>query len=290
MSFRQLKSDNGIRSRDGFTMIELMVVVAIIIMASGIMGPTIADFMKNRQLEGVRGQFGNIFNMARLQAVNQRRDISVVFFREGPRVFDELRKEFIDYDVWNPGNSPLGESDPTMWYALGFARGTSSYNPQHDNAGKSIGDGLTIPPFEKWVSKEKTAAPKSKGRARRGSRARRTSSGTTTRSRPKYRTTGLFKITFNRNGTLVFSDGCSDVPTSVYNGDEDNRPRTSDVVILQLDATPACFIDVRPTGQIRSKVVPLADFPRKRGDVSTVNTFKAKANPSSRSGRRKSKK
>ena len=65
MSFRQLKSDNGIRSRDGFTMIELMVVVAIIIMASGIMGPTIADFMKNRQLEGVRGQFGNIFNMAR---------------------------------------------------------------------------------------------------------------------------------------------------------------------------------------------------------------------------------
>ena len=37
MSFRQLKRANGIRSRDGFTMIELMVVVAIIIMASGIM-------------------------------------------------------------------------------------------------------------------------------------------------------------------------------------------------------------------------------------------------------------
>ena len=151
MSFRQLKSANGIRSRDGFTMIELMVVVAIIIMASGIMGPTIADFMNYRLLEGVRGQFGNIFNMARLRAGKQRRDISVVFFREGPRVFDELRKEFIDYDVWNPGNSPLGESDPTMWYALGFARGTSSYNPQHDNAGKAIGDGLTIPPFEKWA-------------------------------------------------------------------------------------------------------------------------------------------
>ena len=288
MNSESVKTGSGLDTRGGFTMIELMVVVAIIIMATGIMGPTIADFMKNRQLEGVRGQFGNIFNMARLQAVNQRRDISVVFFREGPRVFDELRKEFIDYDVWNPGNSPLGESDPTMWYALGFARGTSSYNQQHDK--KAIGDGLTIPPFEKWISKERTAAPKPKGRARRGSRARRTSSGTTARSRPKYRTTGLFKITFNRNGTLVFSDGCSDVPTSVYNGDEDNRPRTSDVVILQLDATPACFIDVRPTGQIRSKVVPLADFPRKRGDVSTVNTFKAKAKSSSRSGRRKSKK
>ena len=288
MSFRQLKRDNETRSRDGFTMIELMVVVAIIIMATGIMGPTIADFMKNRQLEGVRGQFGNIFNMARMQAVNQRRDISVVFFREGPRVFDELRKEFIDYDVWNPGTSPLGESDPTMWYALGFARGTSSYNQQHDK--KAIGDGLTIPPFKKWASKEKRTDPKPKGRARRGSRTRRTSSGTTTRSRPKYRTTGLFKITFNRNGTLVFSDGCSDVPTSVYNGDGGSRPKTSDVVILQLDATLSCFIDMRPTGQIRSKVVPLADFPRKRGDVSAVNRVQAGAKSSSRSGRRSSKK
>tara|TARA_B100000949_G_scaffold110284_1_gene97694 strand:+ start:897 stop:1694 length:798 start_codon:yes stop_codon:yes gene_type:complete len=265
-----------------------MVVVAIIIMATGIMGPTIADFMKNRQLEGVRGQFGNIFNMARMQAVNQRRDISVVFFREGPRVFDELRKEFIDYDVWNPGTSPLGESDPTMWYALGFARGTSSYNQQHDK--KAIGDGLTIPPFRKWASKEKRTDPKPKGRTRRGSRIRRTSSGTTTRSRPKYRTTGLFKITFNRNGTLVFSDGCSDVPTSVYNGDGGSRPKTSDVVILQLDATLACFIDMRPTGQIRSKVVPLADFPRKRGDVSAVNRVQAGSKSSSRSGRRSSKK
>ena len=288
MSSNQLKRDNGTRSREGFTMIELMVVVAIIIMASGIMGPTIVDFMKNRQLEGVRGQFGNIFNLARMQAVNQRRDISVVFFREGPRVFDELRKVFIDDDVWNPDNSPLGESDPAMWYALGFARGTSSYNPQHDV--KAIGAGLTIPPFNKWASKEKTGDPKSKGRVRRGSRTRRTSSGNTIRSGRKYKTTGLFKITFNRNGTLVFSDGCSDVPTSVYNGVEGDRPRTSDVVILQLDATLACFIDMRPTGQIRSKVVPLADFPRKRGDVSAVNKVEAGAKSSSRSGRRRSKK
>jgi prepilin-type N-terminal cleavage/methylation domain-containing protein len=291
MSSEKLRSEKfGIGSRGGFTMIELMVVVAIIIMASGIMGPTLLDFMKNRQLEGIRGQFGNIFNMARLQAVNQRRDMSVVFFREGPRVFDELRQEFIDYDVWLPEESPLGEEEPTMWYALGFARGTSSYNPQHDQEGQVISQGLTIPPFKKWLSKQKSSPLTKSRKPSRRSRSRRTSSGKTTSARPKYRTSGLFKVTFNRNGTLVFSDGCSDVPTSVYNGDEGGRPRTSDVVILQLDATPACFIDVRPTGQVRSKVVPLADSPRRRGDVSSINQASRSSAATGGKGRKKSRK
>ncbi|MFP6738720.1 MAG: prepilin-type N-terminal cleavage/methylation domain-containing protein, partial [Planctomycetota bacterium] len=83
MTSEPVKSPQVISLRAGFTMIELMVVVAIIVMASGVMGPTIIDFMKNRELEGVRGQFGNIFNLARLRAVNERRDISVVFFRGG---------------------------------------------------------------------------------------------------------------------------------------------------------------------------------------------------------------
>ena len=287
MNSESVKTGSGLDTRGGFTMIELMVVVAIIIMATGIMGPTIADFMKNRQLEGVRGQFGNIFNMARLQAVNQRRDISVVFFREGPRVFDELRSEFIDNDVWYPGTSPLGEKDPAMWYALGFARGTTSYNPKHDEPDFVLGEGLSVPPFEKWKEKNKsaTSGTKRSRSARRSSRSRRTSSGRARPATTKYRVNGLFKVTFNRNGTLVFSNGCSDVPTSIYNNEENGGPRTADLVILQLDATPACFIDMRPTGQVRSKTVSLAKSPKQRGDVSAVGMA---ASGSRRLGRKKS--
>ena len=267
MNSESVKTGSGLNTRSGFTMIELMVVVAIIIMATGIMGPTIADFMKNRKIEGVRGQFGTIFNMARLQAVNQRRDISVVFFREGPRVFDELRQEFIDNDVWYPDDSPLGEEEPAMWYSLGFARGISSYNSKHDEPESSLGQGLSVPPFEKWKEQSKSTA----SREKKSRRSRRTSRGRTSSGNAKYRTNGLFKITFNRNGTLVFSDGCSDVPTSVYN-DEKNigKMPPADLVILQLDSTPACLIDLRPTGQVRSKTVSLEQGPMIRGDVSTL--------------------
>ena len=53
---------------------------------------------------------------------------------------DELRREFIDNDVWYPDASPLGEKEPSMWYALGFARGISSYNKEHDKEKFVLGE------------------------------------------------------------------------------------------------------------------------------------------------------
>lgn len=283
-----VKSGHAISLRGGFTMIELMVVVAIIVLASGIMGPTIADFMKNRELEGVRGQFGKILNRARLLAVNQRRDFSVVFFREGPRVFDELAKRFEDESVWFPENSALREDplkvgrpeNPAMWYALGFAGGASSYDKDREGvvvkARKDRKRTIprSIPSFEDWDKDPRSAfvverKTRASGRSTKRSSGRSSSAG---RKRDKrYRTTNLYKVTFNRSGTMVFSDGCSDVPTSIFNNETvDGRPRTADVVILQYDATSACFIDLRPTGQLRSKVRPLSEAPLKSGDVSSI--------------------
>lgn len=288
MSPERMKNNRSGNLRDGFTMIELMVVIGIIIMASAIMGPTLADFMKNRQLEGVRGQFGRIFNLARQQAVNMRRDMSVVFFREGPRVYDELKKGFIP-DGWRPDKSPLGEIDPTMWYVLGFARGTSSQESKDADEEFSFGGGLSIPPYKKWLALQGKKTSKSK-RSSRKSRSRRTSSGLTSDDTTKYNTTGLLKITYNRNGTLVFSDGGSDIPTSVYNGEGSSRPKTADLVILQLDAKPSCFIDLRPTGQVRSKIVTLEQYPRKVGEVTAIYKVENEKKPSGRSSRSRSRK
>ena len=97
-------------------------------------------------------------------------------------------------------------------------------------------------------------------------------------------------MTFNRNGTMVFSDGCSDVPTSVFNNEGDaGRPKTADVVILQYDSPMACFIDVRPTGQVRSKSRPLGEIPAERGDVSSIRTVVKSKKSSSGKSRRKSR-
>ena len=49
-------------------MIELMVVIGIIAILLSVMGPGIADFYRHQHLEAIRGQFGNIFNSARLRA------------------------------------------------------------------------------------------------------------------------------------------------------------------------------------------------------------------------------
>ena len=80
---------NRLRTSAGFTLIELMVVIFIIVLAAGLMTPTITDFFKGRQLENIRAQFGSAFSSARLRAVSQGVDVSVVFFREGVRVYEE---------------------------------------------------------------------------------------------------------------------------------------------------------------------------------------------------------
>ena len=263
-------------SRAGFTMIELMVVVAIIVMASGVMGPTIMDFMKNRELEGIRGQFGKIFNKARLDAVIFRRDMSVVFFREGPRVYDELSKQFTDKAIWSSKGDALGSSPPEIWYGLGFAGGASSYDEDRaalvvksrKDRGKTIP--RSIPSFAEWATdprslyrSQATGSGRSSGRSSGG--------GSGDSSKQRYRTNDLYKMTFNRSGTMVFSAGCSDVPTSIFNNDgASGRPKTADVVILQYDSQMACFIDVRPTGQMRSKMRPLGEIPTEAGDVGPI--------------------
>ena len=291
MSSEPVKFPSPISLRAGFTMIELMVVVAIIVMASGVMGPTIMDFMKNRELEGIRGQFGKIFNKARLDAVIFRQDMSVVFFREGPRVYDELSKRFTDKAIWSSKGDALGSSPPEIWYGLGFAGGISSYD--EDKAAlvaksrKERGSiPRSIPSFADWA-----ADPRSlyRSQATGSGRSSRGSSGDAPELR--YRTNDLYKMTFNRSGTMVFSAGCSDVPTSIFNNDgASGRPKTADVVILQYDSQMACFIDVRPTGQMRSKVRPLGVIPIEAGDVSPITGGEKRTVSSRRTSGKKSRK
>jgi prepilin-type N-terminal cleavage/methylation domain-containing protein len=211
-------------TEEGFTLVELMVVIAIIVLAAGLMTPTITDFFRNRQLESIRGVFGSCFNMARLRAVNQGTKFSLVFFREGARIFDEKEKRFVDEDNFNPETSPL--ADELTFYRLGFL----DKRPSTD-----------LPKYRDWeaaVLRESEAA-KSK-----------------TTGIP-VRTDDLPKVVFSRDGSLMFPLG-ADVPTANFK----TAPQQNyDLAVFQVGNNTGCFIDLRLPGQFRSEVIPMAETP-----------------------------
>ena len=180
---RSRKQVRGLGSpRRGFTIVELMVVIAIIVIAAGFMAPSITDFMKMRQLEAVRGLFGSTFNQARLRAVNQRAKVSLAFFRDGVRVYDLTTRNFVD-ETFNPTGSPL--SGKEVWYELGFLGGKSSWS---------------LPRYSEWESNHPPRQPRSGG--------------------PKVMILeGVPFLTFQRDGTLVFDVG-TDVSTVTFKKDQ----------------------------------------------------------------------
>lgn len=235
----------GERSRRpvaGFTLIELMVVIAIVVLAAGLMAPTITDFFRNRQLETVRGQFGAALNKARLEAVTKGLPISVVFFREGTRVYDQRTKRFID-EYFNPELAPA--ADDKVWFELGFVKRNSTVLPRYRD-------------WEKAQAIQRSAAGG-------GSRGKAAAEGSGTTGSPvkdpaeTFDVSGLPRFTFERDGSVTFNTG-SDVASSEYKRE---FPDTADIVIKQVGNNSACFMDLRPPGQFRSKVVLLREVPRK---------------------------
>jgi prepilin-type N-terminal cleavage/methylation domain-containing protein len=239
----------GGRKEGGFTLIELMVVVAIIVLAAGLMTPTITDFFKNRQLEGIRGTIGSAFNRARMAAVDHGKSMSLVFFREGARVFDESTKSFDPDDHFNPETSPF--ADEAVWYVLGFLRKKAS---------------PTIPKYRDWEKsqRELRAAPEP------GEKKRDNSSET-------FNIAGMPKLTFNRDGTVVFAGGGDDVPSDQFKL-KDHPPENADIMVYQAQNTVVLFVDIRQTGQIRSRIdstgIPAVRPDESSGESDSAEEFK----------------
>lgn len=215
-------------------MIELMVVMAIITLAFGLMVPSVTEFFKNRQLDLVRQQFNSALNAARLQAVVHNRLFYVVFFREGMRVYDPKLEQWKADEDFDPETAPAGD-------------GAISFNLLF--AGRH---GAELPRYLEWEAarfggaEDKRAAGSDRGEGKERPRV--------TLNDVK----GLVKIAFDRDGSLSFvGQGGQEVPAASYKADP---PQGADIIIWQsfrghTEYNPnVAFIDLQLTGTVKSKI------------------------------------
>ena len=104
----------------GFTLIEMIVTIGIIIMAAGFLAPAVATMFANRKLENAGTLISTVMNEARNAAVTKNQTHVVVFLRDGLRTFREPKGEdlggfFGRIRPYDPDNSG------TMRYHLHFA-------------------------------------------------------------------------------------------------------------------------------------------------------------------------
>ena len=242
-------------------MIELIVVIGIIVLAAGMMTPSITDFFKGRQLKLLTSAFRSTINSARLKAVNERTRVRLVFFREGIRVYDEREAKFID-ELFNPEASEF--AGDKAWYVLGFYRDTPSVDLQK---------------FRDW---ERRFVP----RKRRLAGSRRSGGNASAVAQIPQVTlkqlAGLPQIIFRRDGAVEFNVG-SDVSSIFY---KRTPPTAADLIIYVKGNTSACYIDLQLTGQNRSKVVVLEAEPQPPIDPNAAASSSDKKKGKRRRGKR----
>lgn len=214
------------RRRRGFTLVELMVVVTILLMAFGLMIPSLTEFMKNRELDSVMGEVTSLLSTARMQAVVNGHPFLVVFFREGPRIYDTGLKRWRVGERFDPARAAM--ASPKIHFDLFFAG-------RHSDE---------LPRYTDWQERlEKRAESQGRGRARRGPANELT-----------FSVDDLPAVAFERDGTAAFRSGGSEVTVDVSSA-KYKKDEGADIVIWQQANAYAALIDVQATGSVKSKVV-----------------------------------
>lgn len=72
-------TDKSVRRQSGFSMVELLVVVFVIVLAAAISIPNIAGFLRNYQIRGAAQQVAGEIQAARLKAITKNVNLGVAF-------------------------------------------------------------------------------------------------------------------------------------------------------------------------------------------------------------------
>ncbi|MEM7166042.1 MAG: prepilin-type N-terminal cleavage/methylation domain-containing protein [Planctomycetota bacterium] len=106
----------------GFTLIELIVVISVMVVVFGISLPALRNFMEDRKLKAAGTLIMTTLNEARTNAVTQKRPVGVVFYQKGMRLYDFEGSVQDDGSVlhFNGGMRPYQSVDGIQ-YRLQFA-------------------------------------------------------------------------------------------------------------------------------------------------------------------------
>ncbi len=201
--------------QSAFTLIELMVVVAILVLAMGMMVPSLVEFFSNQRLKNVRAHFVSAINVARLMAITEGSPIRVVVFKEGVRVYHVRRQSFRREEEFDADSAPGSVTGIT--FDVQFARKKNQ----------------ELVAYREWERDQPfILAPPTDPNAGQCS------------------VEGLAAVEFQRDGTVRWLMG-EDVPTALFNREP---AMGADIVVRQEGNPDALFIDIRATGQVRAKV------------------------------------
>jgi len=120
----------------GFTLVELMIVVVIVGLAASVTAPTVITQMSRYRLQGAAAQMAWNFRTLRMQAISQRRPITVTFTSEHA------------YAVWvdrnNNGMQDTGEvQNKSLNTSYGDVRFTTTQHPTFQPTGL-VNNGPTV--------------------------------------------------------------------------------------------------------------------------------------------------
>jgi prepilin-type N-terminal cleavage/methylation domain-containing protein len=143
----------------GFSLIELMVVIALIAIMAGIAVPNFQTYMKNRRLSGAASQlFVDLMN-ARMQAVSQ--NMKIIVSLENNHQYKIIR------DLNGNGTIDAGEDGPLKdihpdYYDVTFAAASSGFNPIFNANGTGMQGTINI--SSSSISTTKTITMSTAGR------------------------------------------------------------------------------------------------------------------------------
>jgi prepilin-type N-terminal cleavage/methylation domain-containing protein len=214
-------------SRRGFTLIEILVVVTIIIMAFGFATPTISKFLANKKIKSVASRVARGLQAGRMRAITKHYDVYLFFLRDRMMIVSARAEapEFFSY-FNNEGEKAK------MGIYLRFADASTKHDPRPEGGNDQLASDLPSLPGDQDWTRPLPAKALLQGGLLEGK---------------------LVYLLFKSEGTVEF--GSADGPGDILPmGFWQTPPIDADVIIQEVGNASHGWIDIRPTGNVDLRI------------------------------------